>query len=55
MKTIPISGVIGYDVSAKDIRSQLDAAKGEPVKCEVSSPGGLAFTGLEIYNLLKNY
>lgn len=55
MKTIPISGVIGYDISANDIRDQLDAAKGDAVKCEISSPGGLAFAGIEIYNVLKNY
>ncbi len=55
MKTIAISGIIGWDVTAKDIRSELDKAKGEDIEVQVSSPGGLVTDGLEIYNLIKNY
>lgn len=55
MKTIAISGVIGWDVLGKDIRAQLDDAKGEDIEVQVSSPGGYVFEGLEIYNLIKNY
>ncbi len=55
MKVISISGVIGWDVTAKDIRSELDKAKGEDIEVQVSSPGGLVIDGLEIYNLIKNY
>ncbi len=55
MKTIAISGVIGWDVTAKDIRSELDKAKGEDIEVQVSSPGGLVTDGLEIFNLIKNY
>lgn len=55
MKTIAISGVIGYDVLGKDIRAQLDEAKGDDIEIQVSSPGGYVYEGLEIYNLIKNY
>jgi ATP-dependent Clp endopeptidase proteolytic subunit ClpP len=55
VKTIAISGVIGYDVLGKDIRAEIDGAGGEPIEIQVSSPGGLVSEGLEIYNLIKNY
>ena len=55
MKVIPISGVIGWDVSPKEIRTALDAAAGEPVEVQISSPGGMALEAFEIYNLIKNY
>ena len=54
MKVI-ISGVIGLDVSPKEIRAALDAAGGQAVEVQISSPGGIIFAGLEIYNLIKNY
>jgi len=55
MKVIPISGVIGWDVSAKDIRSALEAAAGDEVEVQISSPGGFVYDMLEIYNLIRNY
>ena len=55
MEVIVISGAIGWEVLADDIRKQLDAAGGEDVRVEVNSPGGFVSEGLEIYNLLKNY
>lgn len=55
MVTIPISGVIGWDVTAQDIREALQKAGGEDVLFEVSSPGGFVSVGLEIYNLIRNY
>jgi ATP-dependent protease ClpP protease subunit len=55
MKVIPLSGVIGFDVSAKDIRAQLEAAAGDRIEVQISSPGGIIFAGLEIFNLIKNY
>ena len=55
MKVIAISGVIGWDVTAKDIRSELDKAGGEDIEVQVSSPGGLVYDGLEIFNLIRNY
>ncbi len=55
MKQIAISGVIGWDVMAADIRDQLKSANGDDVELVISSPGGLVSEGLEIYNLVRNY
>jgi len=55
MKIISISGVIGWDATPKDIRKQLEDANGEDLEIQVSSPGGLVYDGLEIYNLIKRY
>ena len=55
MKTIVISGVIGWDVLPEEFRAALEAAGGEDVDIEVSSPGGYVYDGLEIFNLIRNY
>ena len=55
MKIIPISGVIGWDVSPKEIRAALLSAGGEDVEVQISSPGGMVLEALEIYNLIRNY
>jgi len=55
MKTVIISGTVGLDVTASQVRQQLDAANGQPVEIQIASPGGLVFDGLEIFNLIKNY
>lgn len=55
MKTIPVSGVIGWDVTGQMIRDALAAANGDEIRAEFASPGGLVFDGLEIFNLFKNY
>jgi ATP-dependent Clp protease, protease subunit len=55
MKVIPISGVIGSDVTPAAVRSALDAAGGEAVELQIGSPGGGVFDGIEIRNLLSRY
>ena len=55
MKTINVSGEIGYDVWPDQIRRALEEANGEDINLIVSSPGGYVSDGLEIYNLIKNY
>lgn len=55
MKTVKISGSIGYDVTPDSVRDQLVAANGEDVRIEISSPGGYVFDGIEIFNLIRNY
>jgi ATP-dependent protease ClpP protease subunit len=55
MKIIPISGVIGWDIYPKDIRAMLEAAAGEEVEVQISSPGGFVFEGLEMFNLIRRY
>lgn len=52
---IPISGVIGWDVTGSDVRAALDAANGDAIEIQLSSVGGFVFDGLEIFNLIKNY
>jgi len=54
MKTIVIDGVIGWDVSAADIRQQIRDAKGEDLTIEINSPGGMVTEGIAIYNAIKN-
>lgn len=55
MKTFNISGVIGWDVTAQDVREFLRGAAGEPVKFVFSSPGGFVSVGLEIHNAIRDY
>ena len=55
MKIIEISGDIGWEVLASDIRRQLTDAAGEDIEVQISSPGGIVPEGFEIFNLLKNY
>ncbi len=55
MKTIVLSGVIGWDIFAGDIRRQLAEAGSEEVEVQISSPGGFVYDGLEIYNLLRRH
>lgn len=54
-KKIAISGIIGWDVTARLMREALIDAKGEDVEFEVSSPGGFIAPGLEIFNLIRDY
>ena len=55
MRIISISGIIGLDIEPKDIRAELEEAKGEEIEIQISSPGGLVSPGLEIFNLIRNY
>lgn len=55
MKTITLSGVVGYDTTAADIRQALDEAAGGDVRLVVSSPGGLVADAIDIYNMLRRY
>jgi ATP-dependent protease ClpP protease subunit len=57
MKQIHISGVIGWDESARpaDLRAALKAAAGDDVEIVVSSPGGYVSDGIEMFNLIRNY
>ena len=55
MKIINISGEIGFDVEPKEIKSQLNDAKGKDIDIQISSPGGHAFKAFEIYNIISDY
>lgn len=52
---IVISGIIGLEVLADDIRKELNKANGAPVDVEINSPGGLVVDGIEMYNLFRMY
>lgn len=54
MKTITIDGVIGWDVTAADIRQAIRDVKGEDLEIEINSPGGIVTEGIAIYNAIKN-
>lgn len=55
MTQITISGEIGWDVRASDVREALISANGDDVELVVNSPGGLVSDALEIYNLIRSY
>lgn len=54
-KQVNIDGVIGWDVTARDVSDQLQAANGEDVDVLFSTPGGFIGEGLKMFNLLRNY
>lgn len=54
-KKILISGEIGWDIDAADIAAQFSDAKGGDVDIYIASPGGDVFTGIEIYNVIRDY
>lgn len=55
MKTINISGEIGWEVMPQQVRDQLEKANGEDITAIISSPGGYVSDGIEIFNLFRNY
>ncbi|MFW5776818.1 MAG: head maturation protease, ClpP-related [Spirochaetota bacterium] len=55
MTTVAIDGIIGWEVTAADIRASLDEAGGDDVDLLVSSPGGSVYEGLAIYNAIRDY
>lgn len=54
-KVIPLTGTVGFDITAEAVREELKAAKGGPVEFHVNSPGGFVFEGIEIFNLIRAY
>ncbi len=54
MKVVNIEGVIGWHYTARDLRLALGAGT-DDVLINVYSPGGSAFEGLEMYNIIKDY
>ncbi len=54
-KIIVLSGIVGWDILAQDVRADLKEANGEDVVFEVNSPGGFVFEGIEIFNLIRDY
>ena len=54
MQTIKIDGEIGWDVTSRDFKIELDSQKGD-ITIEISSPGGSVYQGVEIFNAIKSY
>ena len=54
-KKLSLSGVVGWDFGASDIRDFLQDANGADVEFTCSSPGGLVSVGIECFNLIRNY
>lgn len=55
--TIRIYGEIGglYGVTEEDFAQELDEVTAPNVEVQISSPGGSAFSGVAIYNALRNH
>lgn len=52
MKTISLDGIVGLDILARDLRSELT---GDEVEILISSPGGSVMEGLAVYNAIREY
>ncbi|WP_319477007.1 MULTISPECIES: Clp protease ClpP [Marispirochaeta] len=55
MYTIDFSGVIGEDLTAAWLKTELKNAGGQPVRIDFNSPGGSIFTGREMGQALRDY
>jgi ATP-dependent protease ClpP protease subunit len=55
VKKIYLSGEVGWEITPREVRRQLEEAKGEDVTVFANSPGGLVSDALEIFNLFRNY
>lgn len=55
MKTIYLSGTVGYEITADKIREQVDFTSREKLRMIVNSYGGYVSDAFEIYNLLQTY
>jgi ATP-dependent protease ClpP protease subunit len=55
MKTIYLSGTVGYEITADTIREQVDFKSREKLRMIVNSYGGYVSDAFEIYNLLQTY
>lgn len=51
---IKISGVIGWETTAENIRDQLDSSSGD-IDVVIDSEGGYIYEGVQIYNMLSDY
>lgn len=52
---IVLTGDVGWEITAKDIRAKLVEAGSEDVLFLVNSPGGFVFEAFEIFNLIRDH
>ena len=55
MKTMYLSGIVGLDITADDIREQMNGASKEKWQIIVNSPGGFVIDAFEIFNIFSTY
>lgn len=55
MKTIYLSGVVGYEITADSIRAQINEGSKEKLQVIVNSPGGFVVDAFEIFNIFNMY
>jgi len=55
MKTMYLNGIVGLDITADEIRSQVNGASKEKLQVIVNSPGGFVIDAFEIYNIFATY
>lgn len=52
---VTLSGDVGFEINANDIRIELARANGADIDFLLNSRGGLVFVGIEIFNLIRAY
>lgn len=55
MKSLYLSGIVGLDITADDIRAQMNGASKEKWQIIVNSPGGFVIDAFEIFNIFSTY
>ena len=55
MKTMYLSGIVGLDITADDIRTQMNRTSKEKWQIIVNSPGGFVIDAFEIFNIFSTY
>lgn len=55
MKSFQLSGIVGVDILAANVKQMLTDANGEDVAFDLSSIGGYAYDGLQIFNAIRDY
>lgn len=55
MKTLYLSGIVGYEITADSIRAQINEQSKEKLQVIVNSPGGFVIDAFEIYNIFNMY
>lgn len=50
-----IDGIIGWDITASYIQSQLNESVGEDVAIHINSPGGYVYDAIAIFNYIRDY
>jgi ATP-dependent Clp protease protease subunit len=54
-KKFTVTGEVGWEINTEFFKSILEKAEGDDIIINFASPGGSVFTGLKIFNLIKNY